>query len=88
MTIELTRMSSKGQVVIPLDIRKKLNLGEGGVLAVSSKDNLVVFKRIENPLTEDDIKTFNDIKEAWKEIEEGKAKRMDSSDFLKEISKW
>ena len=88
MTIELTRMSSKGQIVIPFDIRKRIGLEDGETLAVSTKDNLIVLKKITDPLTEDDIKTFNEIKEAWQEIDSGKAKKMNHEDFLKEISKW
>ena len=44
MEIELTKMSSKGQVVIPLDVRKRLDLRDGETLAVSTKDDLVVLK--------------------------------------------
>lgn len=88
MTIELTRVSSKGQVVIPLDIRKRVGLRDGEALAVSTKDNLIVLKKIDDPMTEDDIKTFNEIKAAWQEIDSGKAKKMNHEDFLKEISKW
>jgi AbrB family looped-hinge helix DNA binding protein len=88
MTIELTRVSSKGQVVIPFEIRNKIGLKDGETLAVSTKDNLIVLKKIIDPLTENDIKTFNEIKEAWQEIDSGKAKKMNHEDFLKEISKW
>lgn len=86
--MELTKVSSKGQVVIPLDIRNRMRLKDGETLAVSTKDGLIVLKKIEDPMTEDDIKTFNEIKEAWKEIDEGKAKKMNHEDFLKEISTW
>ena len=34
MAMELTKVSSKGQVVIPLDIRSKLKLRDGETLAV------------------------------------------------------
>jgi len=88
MAMELTKVSSKGQVVIPLDIRSKLKLRDGETLAVSAKDNLIVLKKVEDPMTEDDIKTFNEIKDAWREIDEGKAKKMNNEDFLKEISTW
>ncbi|MDO8460041.1 MAG: AbrB/MazE/SpoVT family DNA-binding domain-containing protein [Nanoarchaeota archaeon] len=87
MEIELTKISSKGQVVIPLAIRKRLALKDGETLAVSTKDDILVLKKIENPL-EDDLKTLEEIKEAWKEIEAGKYKKLASEDFLKEISKW
>ena len=88
MNIELTKMSSKGQVVIPGNIREKLELSEGEVLAVSSKDNMIVLKKIENPAEEEDLRTFSEIKKSWKEVSEGKFKKMKSEYFLKEISKW
>lgn len=88
MTIELTRVSSKGQVVIPFDIRKRMGLRDGEKLTIFTKDNLIVLKKIDDAMTEDDIKTFNEIKEAWEEIDSGKAKTMNHEDFLKEISKW
>ena len=81
-------MSSKGQVVIPLDIRKRIGLKDGETLTVSTKENLIVLKKLEASMTKDDIVTFNEIKEAWKEIDSGKAKKMNHKDFLKEISTW
>jgi len=45
--IELLRLSSKGQVVIPKAIRDKLNLKEGDRLIVFARGNLLVFRRIE-----------------------------------------
>ena len=87
MEIELTKMSSKGQVVIPFDVRRRLDLRDGETLAVSTKDDLVVLKKIKNPL-EDDLRTLEEIKEAWKEIDAGKYKKMSGTDFLKEIEKW
>ena len=87
MEIELTRMSSKGQIVIPLALRKKLAIKDGEMLAVSTKDDILVLKKVENPL-EDDLKTLDEIKEAWKEIEAGKYKKLTSEAFLKEISQW
>ena len=88
MEIELTKMSSKGQVVIPQDIREKIGLNEGETLVVSVQDDLIVLKKLENPMKEDDLKTLIEIKEAWKEIAAGKYKKMESDEFLKELSKW
>ncbi len=87
MEIELTRMSSKGQIVIPLALRKKLAIKDGEMLAVSTKDDILVLKKVQNPL-EDDLKTLDEIKEAWKEIEAGKYKKLTSENFLKEIAQW
>lgn len=88
MKIELTKISSKGQVVIPQDIREKMNLEEGETLAVSMQNNLIVLKKMENPMEKEDLETLAEIKEAWKEIAEGKYRKMKSEDFLKEIETW
>ena len=44
-----TRMSSKGQVVIPEDIRKKLGLRPGARFVVLGKGDVVVLKAISAP---------------------------------------
>lgn len=88
MNIELTRVSSKGQVVIPNEVREQVGLREGQVLAVSAKDKVIILKKIDNPIEEDDLRALAEIKDAWKEIAEGKYKKMKSSDFIREISKW
>ncbi len=87
MEIELTKMSSKGQVVIPQRVRELLKIKEGQTLAVSTEKDLVVLKKISNPL-EEDLETIEEIKEAWREIESGKYKKLSSENFLKEIEKW
>lgn len=88
MTFQITKMSSKGQMVIPIEIRKQANLQEGEIFSISTKDNLIVLKKINKELEEDDLKTFIEIKNAWKEIEQGKYKKMQGDEFLKEIEKW
>ena len=88
METEITKMSSKGQVVIPLVIREKMKIKEGESFAVSEKGNLIVIKKIEGSLGEEDIETLNKIKEAWADIERGKYKKMGKDEFLKEIAQW
>jgi AbrB family looped-hinge helix DNA binding protein len=44
-----TKMSSKGQVVIPEDIRKRLKLAEGTQFVVTGKDDVVILKAISEP---------------------------------------
>ncbi len=81
-------MSSKGQIVLPRGIREGLQLEEGSVLAAIEKDGLLVLKKVENPILEKDLGTLKILEEAWKEIDEGKFKRMERDDFLKEIKEW
>jgi AbrB family looped-hinge helix DNA binding protein len=44
-----TRMSSKGQVVIPEDIRKRLKLKSGSRFVVVGKDDVIILKTIAPP---------------------------------------
>lgn len=48
-----TKMSSKGQVVIPEDIRKRLNLKSGSQFVVIGEDGVVILKAIEAPSMKD-----------------------------------
>jgi len=45
--VELLKLSSKGQVVIPKAIRNKLNLREGDRLIIFSRGNLLILRRVE-----------------------------------------
>ena len=51
-TLATTRMSSKGQIVIPEAIRKKLNLKEGAQFVVVGEDDVVILKEITAPSME------------------------------------
>lgn len=44
-----TKMSSKGQVVIPEDIRKRLKLKAGSQFVVMGEDDVVILKTINPP---------------------------------------
>jgi AbrB family looped-hinge helix DNA binding protein len=44
-----TKMSSKGQVVIPKDIREQLNLTAGSQFVVVGDEDVVILKRITAP---------------------------------------
>lgn len=48
-TVATTRMSSKGQVVIPEAIRKRLNLKEGTQFVVVGEGDVVILKTISVP---------------------------------------
>lgn len=66
-TLATTRMSSKGQVVIPESIRKQLNLQEGAQFIVVGEDDVVVLKVVNLP----DKSRFNElIKQARRQAKE------------------
>lgn len=54
MMTELTKVTSKGQVVIPSKIRKELDIEEGSQMAVSKIGDFVLMKKakIEDPKEE------------------------------------
>ncbi len=47
--LETTRLSSKGQVVLPLAIRRKLHLSNGAKFAVVGEGDTVILKKITSP---------------------------------------
>jgi AbrB family looped-hinge helix DNA binding protein len=51
--VATTRMSSKGQVVIPEDIRRQLRLKAGSQFIVLGKDDVVILKAISPPAMEE-----------------------------------
>jgi len=86
--MEITRMSSKGQVVIPSNFRKHIK--EGDTLIVLKNNDQIILKpasAMDKQLAED-IEFAKRTEEAWKEIEEGKGVRMNVVDFLKEMKNW
>lgn len=81
--VEITRMSSRGQVVIPLDIREALQWTEGTPLAVMSKGSMLILKKVSTPTKEDLLKEFGDIVSEGSNI--AAEKRIRQSDVQKII---
>jgi AbrB family looped-hinge helix DNA binding protein len=53
VNLATTKMSSKGQVVIPEDIRKRLKLKAGSQFVVVGEDDMVILKAISPPSMEE-----------------------------------
>ena len=81
-------MSSKGQVVIPVDMRD--NIKEGDSLVVIKNGDQIILKKASNmdKQFKEDLEFARRTEEAYKRYEEGKFKTMDFDDFLKEVKKW
>ena len=88
MDVAITRMSSKGQVVIPAEMRKGLNEGDK-LLIIQSNDQLIMKKasKLDKSL-KGDLEFAKSTEEAWKSYEKGEFRRMNSKDFLGKIEKW
>ena len=85
---ELTKASSKGQIVIPTVIRKKLGVKKGSVFAVTVKKDMIVFKKLDTKMKAEDLRTLKLLEEAWQDIEKGKYKVYSKEAFFKELKKW
>lgn len=76
-----TKMSSKGQIVIPEDIRKRLNLKSGSQFMVLGDDDVVILKTIMPP----SIREFDSLIATVRK--QAKASGMKQSDISKAIAK-
>ena len=47
--VELTRLSSKGQVVIPQHVRDELGLKEGETFAITGREDTILLRKVNIP---------------------------------------
>ena len=80
-TIETTKMSSKGQIVIPEDIRNRLGLKTGDKFLVMGDKDVVILKALSSPSLEE----FDDLVKAARK--KAKAVGLNKSDVKKAIIK-
>jgi len=82
MIMELAKITSKGQITLPISIRKQLNLKDGSKVAFIEKDGMYI---LVNPVS----LAINEVREAFK----GEAERLglkdeqDVSEMIKEVRK-
>jgi AbrB family looped-hinge helix DNA binding protein len=88
MDIAITKMSSKGQVVIPNEMRKDIR--EGDKLLIIQNDGQLIMKKATNldKALKEDLEFAKKTNDAWKRIESGKGIRMNFDDFIDEMKKW
>jgi AbrB family looped-hinge helix DNA binding protein len=88
MDVAITKMSSKGQVVIPAEMRKGIKAGEK-LLIIENKEQLIL-KKVKDfdKNLEEDLAFAKRTEEALKKYEAGEFVEMDFDDFLDEVEKW
>jgi len=86
--IAITKMSSKGQVVIPAEMREEFN--EGDKFIVFRNKDQIIMKQASKLDTnfKEDIEFAQKTERAWKRILKGKGIEMNSEDFLDDLAKW
>jgi AbrB family looped-hinge helix DNA binding protein len=80
-TVATTRMSSKGQIVIPETIRKRLNLNAGAQFIVVGEGDVVILKAISIP----DMETFDTLIQQARQ--QAKAAGLERADVTRAVSK-
>ncbi len=85
--IDITTLSSKGQIVIPLSMRQGIN--EGDKMVIIRNGNQIILKKTDafSKNLEEDLEFARRTEEAWKKYDEGKFISKSKEDFLKELSK-
>jgi AbrB family looped-hinge helix DNA binding protein len=86
--IGITRMSSKGQIVIPQDMRAGINEGEK-LLIIQGEGRLILKKATKmDEKFHEDLEFARRTEEAFQRHDRGEFTRMSGEEFLKEIKKW
>jgi AbrB family looped-hinge helix DNA binding protein len=67
--MEITKISSKGQLVIPSKIRIELGISEGSVLGVEKMKDMIILKKI-------DMDLVRQFKEGLEDLKSGRVRRV------------
>ena len=87
MEIAITKISSKGQIVIPSNMRKDISVGEE-LLIIKDHDRIIMKKITEvTKKLKEDLDFARRVEKAWKRYEKGKFKSLSADKFLKELEK-
>lgn len=86
--VAITKMSTKGQIVIPSDLRSEFEVGEK-LLIIKNEDQLIIKKASKlNKDLEADLEFAKRTEAAWKRYEKGEFTELKADTFLDEIKKW
>lgn len=88
MDIAITKLSSKGQIVIPSEMRKNISVGEK--LFIIRNRNQWILRRVKDidKNFEDDLKFAKRTEAAFKRYGKGEFKEVDNKKFLKMLEQW
>jgi len=87
-TISMTKMSSRGQIVIPLNMRKNLKKGES--LIIMKNDNQIILKKASDfsENIREDLEFAKRTEEAFRRVRNGEFIKVDSENLFEEMDKW
>jgi len=81
MTVDITSMSSRGQVVIPMNLREVMGLKDGEKFAITGKEDTIILKKIQMP-------SFNNFDKLVKETSDfAKKQKLTQKDLSNAVSR-
>ncbi len=85
---DITKLSTKGQIVVPSLLRRDLKVGEK-FLVIRNKDS-IIFRRLNgiDKKLKEDLDFAKKTDEALLRYEKGEFKKKNAKDFLEELEKW
>lgn len=83
--MEITKLSTKGQIVIPENVRRGLSVGTA--FTIARKDDLIILKKVEG-LTKKEEKEMEELNKIWKDIDEGKCESYSEKEFFEKLKEW
>lgn len=88
MEMAITKISSKGQIVIPSHLRRNFIQGEE-LLIIKNKDQIILH-RLKNMKKEfkEDLAFAKETDKMLRKYERGEFKHKSAKEFIKELDKW
>ncbi len=86
--IAVTKISSKGQIVIPSEMRKDFHKNEKFIIIRSGEQFILKKAKDFDKNLEEDLDFAKRTEEAFKKYEKGEFVEMNFEDFIKKVKKW
>jgi AbrB family looped-hinge helix DNA binding protein len=85
MDFAITKMSTKGQIVIPSSLRKNISTGDEFLMV--KDDERIILKSMSSLASDlkDDLVFAEKVDKAWQDYDKGKFKTKTKEEFLKEL---
>jgi AbrB family looped-hinge helix DNA binding protein len=88
MKMAITTLSSKGQIVLPKEIREDLHVGEQFLILREGNNIILKPKNSIGEQLKEDLEFARRSDEALERLEKGEGVTMEFDEFIDEIKKW
>ena len=88
MTIGMTKLSSRGQIVIPQEMRKNFNEGDNFIVVIENNKIILTNESDVEASILEDLEFENRIREAEKRMDSGEYVEVELDALEEEMNKW